>query len=63
MILSKKQINLFNDIISNNLNNLSVLEHFNHYINQGIDEKEALKKVAKDRNVSKSDIYKEIKVK
>lgn len=45
------------------LNNLSVLEHFNHYINQGIDEKEALKKVAKDRNVSKSDIYKEIKVK
>ena len=45
------------------LNSLSILDHFNHYINQGIDEKEALKKVAKDRNVSKSDIYKEIKVK
>ena len=45
------------------LNSLSVLEHFNHYINQGIDEKEALKKVAKDRNVSKSDIYKIVKIK
>ena len=31
------------------LNNLSIQEHFNHYINEGLDEKEALKKVAKDR--------------
>ena len=45
------------------LNNLSIQDHFNHYINEGLDEKEALKKVAKDRGLAKSDIYKEIKVK
>ncbi|MBO7079350.1 MAG: 16S rRNA (cytidine(1402)-2'-O)-methyltransferase [Bacilli bacterium] len=45
------------------LNNLSIQEHFNHYINEGLDEKEALKKVAKDRGLAKSDVYKEIKVK
>ena len=45
------------------LNSLSIQEHFNHYINEGLDEKEALKKVAKDRGLAKSDVYKEIKVK
>lgn len=45
------------------LNSLSIKEHFNHYISEGFDEKEALKKVAKDRGVAKGDIYKEIKVK
>lgn len=61
MVLIVEGASIESDVLE--LNNLSVLEHFNHYINQGIDEKEALKKVAKDRNVSKSDIYKEIKVK
>lgn len=61
MVLIVDGASIESDVLE--LNNLSVLEHFNHYINQGIDEKEALKKVAKDRNVSKSDIYKEIKVK
>ena len=45
------------------LNNLSIQDHFNHYISEGLDEKEALKKVAKDRGLAKSDVYKEIKVK
>lgn len=43
------------------LNKLTIKEHFNYYIEQGIIENEAMKKVAKDRNVSKSVIYKEIK--
>ena len=29
-------------------------------MNQGIDKKEAMKKVAKDRGVGKRDIYKEL---
>ena len=45
------------------LNELSVQEHYNHYLNQGIESKEAMKMVAKDRGVSKSDIYKEVVVK
>lgn len=40
---------------------MSVSEHVEMYINQGIDEKEALKKTAKDRGVSKRDIYNEYK--
>lgn len=33
-------------------------EHINIYIKQGLDKKEALKKVAKERGVSKSSLYK-----
>lgn len=44
------------------LNNLTVLEHYNYYFDITKDEKEAIKKVAKDRSVSKSEIYKIIKV-
>ena len=36
---------------------LSLEEHMAHYESQGIDRKEALKRVAKDRGVSKRDIY------
>ena len=37
---------------------LSEKEHIELYINQGLDKKEALKKVAKERGVSKSSLYK-----
>lgn len=37
---------------------ISVEEHVNMYIEEGLSEKEALKKVAKDRNTTKSEIYK-----
>lgn len=36
---------------------LSIEEHMEHYLSQGVDKKEAMKKVAKDRGVSKRDIY------
>lgn len=36
---------------------LSLEEHMAHYESQGIDRKEAMKRVAKDRGVSKRDIY------
>lgn len=36
---------------------LSIEEHMAHYETQGIDHKEAMKLVAKDRGVSKRDIY------
>ena len=39
--------------------NMSVLEHINYYIENGIDKKEAIKKVAQDRGVSKREIYAE----
>ncbi len=37
---------------------MSVEEHMAHYENQGMDRKEAMKQVAKDRGVQKREIYK-----
>ena len=36
---------------------LSMEEHMNIYVEQGIDKKEAMKKVAKDRGITKRDVY------
>lgn len=38
---------------------LSINEHMEYYLDQGIDKKEAMKRVSKDRGVSKRDIYRE----
>lgn len=42
----------------NFLNNLSVEEHYNFYQKQGMEKNEIIKKIAKDRNVKKNEIYK-----
>ncbi|MBR3162631.1 MAG: 16S rRNA (cytidine(1402)-2'-O)-methyltransferase [Clostridia bacterium] len=39
------------------LNNLSLDEHYKLYEEKGYDKKEIIKKIAKDRNVSKNEIY------
>ena len=39
------------------LNNLSLDEHYNFYERQGLDKKEIIKKIAKDRGKNKNDIY------
>ncbi len=44
---------------NNNYENLSIIEHVNLYIKEGKLKNEAMKLVAKDRNISKSIIYKE----
>ena len=43
----------------NPLNALPVREHVLHYMRAGLEKKEALKRAAKDRGVSKSELYKE----
>lgn len=42
---------------------MSVEEHMEYYISQGIDKKEAMKKVAKDRGVPKREIYNQLEKK
>lgn len=39
---------------------VTVNEHMEHYLSAGLDKKEAMKQVAKDRGVSKRDIYNEL---
>lgn len=47
-----------NDEIVENLNNGSLENHFAFYKNLGYSKKDIIKMIAKDRNVSKNDIYK-----
>lgn len=39
------------------LNNLSLEEHYKYYEKKGMDKKNIVKQIAKDRNVSKNEIY------
>ncbi len=48
---SKYEINI------ENLNEKSLEEHYEYYEKQGLDKKEIIKKIAKDRNVNKNEIY------
>ncbi|MED3944692.1 16S rRNA (cytidine(1402)-2'-O)-methyltransferase [Priestia megaterium] len=41
---------------------LTIIEHVDHYVEEGLSNKEAIKQVAKDRDVSKRDIYSEYHV-
>ena len=41
-------------------NQFTVQEHMEHYLEKGMDKKSAMKQVAKDRGVSKRDIYQEL---
>ena len=39
------------------LNSLTLEEHYKYYLNKNLDKKEIIKKIAKDRNKSKNEIY------
>lgn len=43
--------------VESNLNHLTIEEHYKYYEAQGLEKKEIIKKIAKDRNVSKNEIY------
>lgn len=45
---------------TNELNELSVIEHYNYYLNLGMQKNDAIKQVAKDRQVAKNVIYNQI---
>lgn len=45
------------DIEEENINSLSLDEHYDLYKNEGLSKKEIIKKIAKDRNVNKNEIY------
>ena len=59
MIIIIEGNKLINNIENKNelLNSLSLEEHYNYYKSQNLDKKEIIKKIAKDRNVNKNEIY------
>ena len=46
-----------NEQEENKLNSLSLEEHYNYYEKLGLNKKEIIKKIAKDRNVNRNEIY------
>ena len=42
-----------------NYDNLDIVKHIKLYLNDGLSEKEAIKLVAKERNIAKSEVYME----
>ncbi len=57
MILIIEKNNKDNEEELNSLNNLTLEEHYNFYEKRGLNKKEIIKQIAKDRNVSKNEIY------
>ena len=53
LIEGKKQEEKLNDFLTK----LSLKEHYQYYEQQGLKKKDIIKKIAKDRNVSKNEIY------
>ncbi len=41
----------------NNLREMTLEEHYQYYAKQGLSKNEIIKKIAKDRNVNKNEIY------
>ena len=62
LILAGKDENELKEEIKEGWNNLSIEEHMALYLNKGMDQKAAMKQVAKDRGVSKRDIYAQIHI-
>lgn len=58
IILEGNQNNELEESI-NLLNELNLEEHYKYYENQGLEKKEIIKKIAKDKNVNKNEIYKQ----
>lgn len=56
IVIEKNEIK----IKENDLNNLTLEEHFAFYKNQGYEKKEIIKRIAKDKNVNKNEIYMKI---
>ncbi len=57
LILQGKDIKELQQEAQQEWTNMSIEEHMQHYLGQGIDEKSAMKLVAKDRGVSKREVY------
>ena len=49
--------NFFDENLENTINKLTLEEHYKYYEKMGLDKKEIIKKIAKDRGVPKNEIY------
>jgi len=57
LVISGKDLEELKQEAEDSWNEWTIEEHMDFYLSEGIDKKEAMKKVAKDRGVSKRDVY------
>ncbi len=57
IVLEGNKFDNSTDKLTELLNNMSIEEHYNYYKKQNLEKKEIVKKMAKDRNVNKNEIY------
>lgn len=57
IVLEENKFENSTDKLTELLNNMSIEEHYNYYKKQNLEKKEIVKKMAKDRNVNKNEIY------
>lgn len=57
IVLEGNKLDNSTDKLTELLNNMSIEEHYNYYKKQNLEKKEIVKKMAKDRNVNKNEIY------
>ena len=60
IIIEGNKINNSENEIKDLLNNMTLDEHYEYYKKQNLEKKEIIKKIAKDRNVNKNEIYMEL---
>ncbi len=57
VIIIEKSEKTEEQIEQDNLNKLSIEEHYTYYEKKGLNKKDIIKQIAKDRNVTKNEIY------
>lgn len=62
LILAGRDAEEIKEELKEGWNSLSIEQHMTLYLEQGMDQKSAMKQVAKDRGVSKRDIYAQIHI-
>lgn len=57
ILIEGKSIAQIKEELSKSWEEMTIEEHMDHYLSQGVEKKEAMKMVAKDRGISKRDVY------
>ena len=57
MVISGRTLKELEEEKQQSWEQISIDEHMDIYLSKGLDKKEAMKKVAKDRGISKRDVY------
>lgn len=57
LVIEGKSMQKLQEEIRRKWEEMSIPEHMEYYTEQGVEKKEAMKKVAKDRGISKRDVY------